>query len=611
MASIQEEEYNKSLDLKIWAKMVPFFKPYWKELFGVIGLMLLSAVIDVFFPLMQSYAVDHFIVPGQLEGFSPFVASYFAMIAGQTAIVILFSRLSMVIEMRVGRDLKRAAFVHLQTLSFSYYNTTPVGYILARVMSDSGRISGMVSWGLVDMMWAIAYIIGAFISMSMLNIRLAGYVLLTVPFISILTMYFQKRILQGNREVRRINSQITGAYNEGITGAKTSKTLVIEDKNFEDFSQLTNQMRRTSVHTAMLRAVYIPSIAFCSAIAVGFVLARGGYLVMNEVIAFGTLSAFISYAIGIVEPIQNVAGFLADLVATQPNIERVSGLLEKKPDIVDSPEVIAKYGDSFEGKRENWEPIQGDIEFRDVSFKYPDGGDYVLRHFNLKIPAGTTVAIVGETGAGKSTLVNLACRFFEPTEGQVLIDGVDYRERSQLWLHSNIGYVLQNPHLFSGTVRENIRYGKLEATDEQIQEAARKVSADTVVAKLEKGYDSDVGEGGDRLSTGEKQLISFARAVLADPRIFVLDEATSSIDTQTELLIQQAISHLLENRTSFLIAHRLSTIRQADLILVVRDGKIIEQGDHKSLLKEKGYYYSLYNQQFMEEAMMRKMQANA
>ncbi len=609
MASIQEEEYNKSLDLKIWAKMIPFFRPYLKEIIGVISLMLLSALIDVCFPLMQRYAVDHFIVPNHLQGFAPFVGGYFVMVACQTVIVILFSRLSMVVEMRAGRDLKRAAFVHLQTLSFSYYNTTPVGYILARVMSDSSRISGMVSWGLVDMMWAISYVVGAFISMMFLNIRLAGYVLLIVPFVVLLTIYFQNRILRGNRKVRQINSQITGAYNEGITGARTSKTLVIEDKNYQEFSELTDTMHRASVHTSMLNAVYIPSIMFCSSVAVAFVLARGGYLVMNDVIAFGTLSAFISYATGIVEPIQQVARFLADFVATQANIERVTGLLEKTPDIVDSAEVVSKYGDSFEGKRENWEPIQGDIEFKDVSFKYPDGGDYVLQHFNLKIPAGTTVAIVGETGAGKSTLVNLACRFFEPTEGQVLIDGVDYRERSQLWLHSNIGYVLQNPHLFSGTVRENIRYGKLEATDEQIQEAARKVSADTVVSKLEKGYDSDVGEGGDRLSTGEKQLISFARAVLADPRIFVLDEATSSIDTQTELLIQQAISHLLENRTSFLIAHRLSTIRQADLILVVRDGKIIEQGDHKSLLQKKGYYYSLYNKQFMEEAMMRKMQA--
>lgn len=610
MSSIREEEYNKPLDLKIWAKMLPFFKPYRRQLSIVIILMLFSALIDISFPLLQSFAVDHYIIPGTTDGVIPFGIGYLLLVVLQTVIVICYSRQSMEIEMYTGRDLKRAAFVHLQTLSFSYYNTTPVGYILARVMSDTNKISGMVAWGLLDVMWAFAYVVGAFISMLFLNFRLALIIMLIVPCIALLTFYFQNKILRWNRRVRSINSRITGAYNEGITGAKTSKTMVIEEKNARDFRGITDEMYSASVRTSMLNAVYIPSILFLSSMAVALVLARGGRLVMTEVIQFGTLSAFISYAIGIFEPIQQLARITADFVSTQANIERVTGLLEKTPDIVDSPAVIEKYGDSFVGKRENWEPIRGDIEFEDVSFKYPDGGDYVLRHFNLKIPAGTTVAIVGETGAGKSTLVNLACRFFEPTEGRVLIDGVDYRERSQLWLHSNIGYVLQNPHLFSGTIRDNIRYGRLDATEEEIQEAAKKVSADTVVKKLDKGYDSDVGEGGDRLSTGEKQLISFARAVLADPRIFVLDEATSSIDTQTELLIQNAISHLLENRTSFLIAHRLSTIRQADLILVVRDGRIIEQGTHDELLAMKGYYHSLYNKQFMEEAMLRSMSKN-
>ena len=312
---------------------------------------------------------------------------------------------------------------------------------------------------------------------------------------------------------------------------------------------------------------------------------------------------------GIFEPIQQIARILADIISAQANIERVCGLLEEVPAIEDAPDVVEKYGDNFVGKTENWEPIRGDIEFRDVTFRYPDGNENILEHFNLKIPAGTTVAIVGETGAGKSTLVNLACRFFEPTEGTILIDGRDYRERSQLWLHSNIGYVLQNPHLFSGSIKENIRYGRLNSTDAEIEAAAKAVSADTVVEKLENGYDSDVGEGGDRLSTGEKQLISFARAVLADPAIFVLDEATSSIDTQTEQLIQSAISHLLKGRTSFLIAHRLSTIRHADVILVVKDGKIIESGSHEELLHKKGYYFSLYTKQFEKEAFAQALRS--
>ncbi len=343
-------------------------------------------------------------------------------------------------------------------------------------------------------------------------------------------------------------------------------------------------------------------ILFCGTVATALVLVQGGLLEREGVLLLGTLSAFFSYATGLFGPIQQTAQNLSEFISLQASLERVLSLLREEPQIKDRDEVIAAYGDVFHPKMDVWPALKGDITFEDVSFRYPDGAEDVISHFNLHIPAGTTVAIVGETGAGKSTLVNLACRFFEPTGGRVLIDGVDYRERSQLWLHSSLGYVLQTPHLFSGTIMENIRYGRLVAADEEVYAAARAVSADTVVEKLEKGYDTQVGEGGDRLSTGEKQLISFARAVLADPRIFVLDEATSSIDTETEQLIQKATAQLLKGRTSFLIAHRLSTIRQADLILVVKDGTIVEQGTHRTLLEQKGYYHTLYTKQFAEEA---------
>lgn len=602
MAVFQEQEYNKPFDLTVWKKMLPFLRPYYVNLFIVIVLNIVMALIDISMPLFQRYTIDHYIGGGTLEGIGWFTALYGLAIVFQTVVVIICTRQSMFIEMKTNRDMKRACFVHLQTLSFSFYNVTPVGYLIARVMSDTGRISDMLAWGLMDVMWSLVYVLGVFAAMLMLNWKLALLIMLIVPIIAVLTVYFQNKILHWNRKTRRINSQITGAFNEGISGARTSKTLVIEEHNINDFKSLTADMRQASIKTQMLSAVYIPSIMFLSSVATALVLARGGYLSMQGLMEIGTLSAFTSYAVGIFEPIQQIARILADIISAQANIERVCGLLEEVPAIQDTPEVVEKYGDNFVGKTENWEPIRGDIEFRDVTFRYPDGSENILEHFNLKIPAGTTVAIVGETGAGKSTLVNLACRFFEPTAGTILIDGKDYRERSQLWLHSNIGYVLQNPHLFSGSIKENIRYGRLDATDEQIEAAAKAVSADTVVEKLENGYDSDVGEGGDRLSTGEKQLISFARAVLADPAIFVLDEATSSIDTQTEQLIQNAIAHLLKGRTSFLIAHRLSTIRHADIILVVKDGKIIESGSHEDLLRKKGYYFSLYTKQFEKEA---------
>ncbi|GAA0864712.1 ABC transporter ATP-binding protein [Paraclostridium tenue] len=599
--SFDEEEYKRSFSINIWKKLNPFLKQYKLHFICAILANLFVAFVDVMFPIFQKYAIDNFITPMSTKGINNFVIVYILAIVLQVIFVIIFTRLSMYLEMNIGKDLKRATFMHLQKLSFSYYNTTPVGYIIARVMSDTNKIGSMVAWGLVDLFWSITYVLGVFIAMFMLNAKLAMYVIAIVPFIAILTVYFQNKILNVNRDVRKINSKITGAFNEGITGSITSKTLVIENKNLEDFSKITDKMYKTSIRATKLNAIYMPIILFFSSLAVAFVLDRGGNLVINDLMEIGTLSAFISYAISIFEPIQQLAKNISEFIATQANIERVFGLLERTPDIVDSEEVIKKYGDSFNPKKENWEEIKGDIEFKDVYFKYPDGDEYIYENFNLKIPAGTTIALVGETGSGKSTLVNLACRFFEPTKGKVLIDGKDYRERSQLWLHNNIGYVLQNPHLFSGTIKENIRYGKLDATDEEVENAAKIVSAHKIIMNMEKGYDSQVGEGGSNLSTGEKQLISFARAVLANPRIFVLDEATSSIDTETEQIIQNAISHLLKDRTSFLVAHRLSTIRKADIILVVRDGKIVEKGSHKELLKQKKYYHSLYVKQFEAE----------
>lgn len=604
MAAYEEQEYHKPFSFQIWAKMVPFFKPYKKYFLITMGLNIFLAAVDILVPLFQSYAIDRFITQHTLDGIRPFTAVYVLMIVTQTVSVYFSVHAATTIEMNVGRDLKWAQFEYLQTLSFSYYNTTPVGYIHARVMSDTLKIASMVAWGLVDMFWAFLYVVTVFGVMFFLNAKLALIIMLVVPGIGFLTVYFQNKILNWNRKIRRINSQITSAYNEGITGVRTSKSMVIEENNDREFFKKTTEMHQASSRAAKLNAVYIPLILFFGSVASAIVLTKGGGMVQEDLMQLGTLSVFISYAVVIFEPIQQLARLLSELISCQANIERVMDLLEQQPNVVDREAVTARYGDAFTAKKENWERIRGDVVFEDVSFRYPDGKEYVLEHFHLHVPAGMNVAIVGETGAGKSTLVNLLGRFFEPTEGRILIDGVDYRERSQLWLHSQMGYVLQNPHLFSGTVRENIRYGRLSATDEEVEEAARQVSADTVAAKLPKGYESNVGESGGRLSVGEKQLISFARAILADPAIFVLDEATSSIDTKTERLIQDAVEHLLKGHTSFVIAHRLSTIRKADLILVVKDGKILERGTHRELLDQGGYYHELYMRQYEEEAAM-------
>jgi ATP-binding cassette subfamily B protein len=438
--------------------------------------------------------------------------------------------------------------------------------------------------------------------MFLVHWRLALIVCATVPSLALLTWFFQKRILTVNRIIRKLNSKMTGAINEGITGSRTIKVLVTEEQSLEEFTGITGEYRKNANRLASLRAVFIPLVLFIGSLATAIVLGYGGYEVAALGVDLSILAIFLQYAGGFFEPIQSIASILTDFVSTQANVERVSELLEQPEEITDTPGIIEKYGDTFSPRRENWEPLAGDVEFKDVSFRYSDGKDPVLEHFNLHIAAGTYAAIVGETGAGKSTLVNLVCRFFEPSGGAILIDGRDYRERSQLWLHGNLGYVLQSPHLFTGTIRENIRYGRLDASDEEVEAAAKLVHADKVIAKLEKGLDTEAGEGGDRLSTGEKQLISFARAVLANPRIFILDEATSSVDTEMEMLLQDAIHRLLEGRTSFVIAHRLSTIRGADIILVVQDGKIIERGTHRELMRAKGHYHELYSRQFEEEA---------
>ena len=584
-------------------RILPFLKRYRRQiilmaLFGVVG-----SAVDIVIPLFQSYAINNYIVTGVLDTLPYFIGLYLLTLTVQISANCFTTYTASCVEYRVGHDLKQACFDHLQTLSFSYFNQNSVGYVHARIMSDTARIGELVSWSFMDAIWNISYIAGAVFVMLKINWKLALAVIAVVPIAALLIAFSLNKLTALNRAIREMNSRISGDYNEGIAGAKTIKTLVVEDKMVSEFEADTGKMKKTSVHASRFRGLLFSSVSFFSYVALALVLWRGGIITMKQAMGIGTLSAFMSYAQGLMDPLLWIIDAFSSLINTQVNIERVTRLIDTASDVTDTPAVIEKYGDTFSPKRENWEPLNGDIEFDDVTFKYPDGDETVLEHFSLRVPCGTRVAIVGETGAGKSTLVNLVCRFYEPTEGRVLIDGRDARERSQLWLHSNIGYVLQSPHLFSGSVRENLRYGKPDATDEEINAALATVSADAVVARMDKGLDSEVGEGGDLLSTGEKQLLSFARAIIADTRILVLDEATSSVDTITEQIIQNAIGKVTAGRTSFIIAHRLSTVRDADVIIVVRDGKIVEQGKHGELMRKKGYYYSLYTRQYEKEAV--------
>ncbi len=598
MEDIKKEEEKVSLKLFGIPLILPFLKQYGKRIILMIFLGAVSSGIDSVFPLFNRYVINHNVALKTLDTLGRVIVFYMLLLTFKVVIDYFTTFLCSRLELWVNRDIRNACFNHLQTLSFSYFNQNNVGYIHARVMSDSGRIGELVSWFMMEFVWNFAYIAGVIVVMFIINYKLALIVIAVIPVAAAVIILFEKKLTVLNRRVRELNSKITGDFNEGITGVRSIKTLAAEERMQTEFEKDTEKMRKESVSTARFRAFLWSLVSLTGSIILALVLWRGGYMAVDGVMMIGTLSVFMSYALGIMDPIQTIVEDFSALIQIQVNIERVNKLLTTQSDVADSPEIVEKYGDTFNPKKENWEDLNGDIEFKDVSFKYPDGDEMVLEHFNLKVPQGASVAIVGETGAGKSTLVNLVCRFFEPTEGCVLIDGRDARERSQLWLHSHIGYVLQTPHLFTGTIRENLCYGKTDATDEEIWNALRLVSAEEIVKRMEKGLDSDVGEGGGMLSTGERQLISFARAILADPRILVLDEATSSVDTVTERTIQNAIGTVTKGRTSFVIAHRLSTITDSDVILAVRDGKIVEKGTHKELMDKRGYYHSLVMQQY-------------
>ena len=388
-------------------------------------------------------------------------------------------------------------------------------------------------------------------------------------------------------------------------GANTKKTLAIEDENNYAFEDLTLKYKRRAILASAYSSLFWPSLLVLGYIGVAFVSSIGGSFVLSDVpklaISTATLYLFIDYAIRFFEPVMSIARIISDFQQAQASAERILSLIETEPDVVDTEEVIEKYGDLYNKKKENWEELLGYIEFKNVSFKYKGTDKNVLHKFNLEIKKGQNVAFVGETGSGKSTIINLICRFYEPVEGEILIDGRNYKERSYSWLHDNLGYVLQTPTLFSGTIKDNVRYGKLDAIDEEIINACKYVNAHEFIEKLDNGYDTEVGESGNKLSNGQRQLISFARAIIANPRILVLDEATSSIDTETETLIQDAMKIVMKDRTCLVVAHRLSTVVNSDLIVVMREGKILESGTHQELLALKGYYFNLYRNQFIQE----------
>ena len=608
---LEEKDFSEDgFNFDIWKKIAKLFKPYYKTLTFLIILQVFIAISEVLTPMLNRIAIDYF-APGNGSNreLIYFIVLYVIIICVVGLMHLYFFKLAGQVEMGFAFDLREKCFDKLHSLSFSYFDTTPIGWLMARMTGDISRLAEIISWSMVDLAWGIPLMIFSTTIMMITNFKLALMVLIVVPLLAYISIYFQTRLLKNYRDIRKANSKITNSFNEGINGAKTTKTLVLEDYNYSEFKKDTYDMKDVSVKAVKFSSTFRPLVQFISSLSLALIIWFGGELSQKGIIGFGTLMMFIQYAQQFYEPIRSIAMIMSEFQMAQASAERIIHLLESEPTIVDTNDVIAKYGTVFNPIKENYENIKGDIEFKNVDFYYIKD-EPILNNFNLKINAGETIALVGETGSGKSTIVNLLCRFYEPVNGELLIDGIDYRKRSIGWLHSKLGYVLQAPHLFSGSIEENVRFGRLDATDEEVVEACKLVNAHDFIMSFEDGYKTDVGEGGSRLSTGQKQLISFARAVLANPAIFVLDEATASIDTETEKIIQYAIENIMKNRTSFVVAHRLSTIVNADRILVIKKGQIVEDGTHQDLLKLKGYYYRLYTNQFNEEMRYKIMNEN-
>ncbi|MDX9808216.1 MAG: ABC transporter ATP-binding protein [Acholeplasma sp.] len=597
----EEQDFQtEKVNLKTWKKIIETVFKSKKNVFLMVMFVVILSLLDAVTPLLNRYAIDVFFREKEFSTLVPFVMLNFLVALGFGLSVWGFIYQAGKIEVAVNYELRKQSFETLQRLPFAYFDKTPQGWIMARMTSDSRKLANVISWGVVDLLWSFVVMVTILIVMFVLEWRLALIVTTAIPVMALVAWYFRKRILIHYREARKINSQVTASYNESFMGAKTTKSLAIEAENYDEFNAKTGLLRRANVKAVFFQSIFSPIMLLISYIVIAFVSVQGGNEVLKLAISVGTLYAFIEYSVRFFEPIMQISRILAQFQQAQASAERVIQLIETKPEITDSPEVVEKYGDLLNPKYDQWEPIEGDVEFKDVTFHYLEN-EIILQNFNLKVKKGTSVALVGHTGSGKTTIINLLSRFYEPKQGEILIDGVNYKERSMHWLHKRLGYVLQTPHLFSGTIMENIRYGRLDATDEQVIEAAKAIGADEFISVMDKGYLSEVGEGGNKLSTGQKQLISFARAILADPRLLILDEATSSIDSESEQIIQQATDQLLKGRTSFIVAHRLSTIVKSDLIVYLSGGKIIEQGDHRTLLEKRGAYFELYKRQFLTE----------
>ena len=620
--AFKEEEINSKFSLSVWAKTFKYVLYKWPFLILLfIGMMFTSFYDASFIPSMNASLISCFdsgnivlnsnifdvILQVKILGidftltFLNYIIFYIVMILLRSVAVFITFFTMNYFEMIIMTGLRRDAFGRIQELSFSYFDKTPSGWLIARLQNDAANIGDVLSNSVLRVFWILSELVFTLITMFSYSWLLSLVILATTPLIFFIVLFFQKWILKLSRIARTAYSDFVRWLAECISGNKTIKSLAIEDTIYQECNDISTDVCKKRFKTGKVNAFFNPSINILAAITTAIIIVVFPLInISNETTSsIAMMVLFLGFVGSIFNPIAQFAEIFAELISTQANVEKLFMLIDTKPELVDKPEVIEKYGDLFNNKTENFEEMRGDILIDHVSFSYKQDLE-VLHDMNIHIAQGTSIAIVGETGSGKSTTVNLLCRFYEPTKGRILIDGVNYKDRSVGWLRSNIGYVQQTPFIFKGTIKDNIKYGKLNASDEEVIKAAKIVDLHNFILSLPEGYNTFLKDGGNELSQGQKQLISFARAIIRNPKILILDEATSSIDTETEHIIQSAISKVLKGRTSIMIAHRLSTIVDCDRILVMKDGKVIEDGNHKTLMEKHGYYYQLYMNQFKD-----------
>ncbi len=584
-----EEQFYKPYDPQVARRLVAFLTPYKWQMFVALLLMLGATLSTVAGPYLVKMAIDDGLYARNPLALWTAVLRYLEVAILRWVFIYIRVNLMASVGQSVIYDLRKTLFAHLQKLSLSFYSRYSVGRVITRVVNDVETLREFITWAILAIARDLFSLIGIVVVMLALNMRLSLITFATLPLMALATYLFRKNLRIAYRRVRAAVSWVNSVLAENINGIRVVQAFNRQQRNYESFRDYTNRYHlQTVIHAAKVAVAFVPVVDILGALATAAVVWLGGAAVLGETITAGVLVAFILYIERFFDPIRDLFRRFDTLQSSMASGERLLNLLDSEIEVQDAPDAV------------NLPPIRGQVRFENVSFHYSDDPALVLKHINLTVQPGETVALVGKTGAGKTTLVKLLSRFHDPTGGRVLVDGFDLRTVTQASLRSQMGIVLQDPFLFDGTVYENILFGRLEATPAEVIAAAKAVGAHEFIERLKNGYQTSVEEGGAILSVGQRQLLSFARALLADPRILILDEATSSVDTQTEQVIQRALATLFKGRTSFVIAHRLSTITNADRIVVMHNGRIVEQGKHEALLEIKGMYYELYRSGFQE-----------